>query len=226
MISKANIKKIRSLQYKKYRQAEGLFVAEGPRTVAELTRITAPVALYEGEDAVRASSLQHPQGVLALFPTAIFDHIHPTSTLSLMLDGIQDPGNLGTILRIADWFGIDRVVCSLDTADFLNPKTIQASMGAIAHVKVEYSPLAEVLEALPKDFPVYGTTLDGENIFQEKLTPHGIIVVGNEGNGIRAEVLPYLTKRLLIPPFSLYPHVESLNVGAATAIVCAQFRRL
>ncbi len=227
MISKATIKKIRSLEHKKYRQALGLFVAEGWRTVAELSRIVKPIELYEGEDAMRASLMQHPQGVLAIFPTSIFNTIQPSSSLRLMLDGIQDPGNLGTILRIADWFGIDHVYCSLDTVDFLSPKVIQSSMGAIAHVKTEYVSLTDVLDSLPEGFPVYGTTLDGENIFQQKLTQEGIIVMGNEGNGIRPDILSRLTHRLLIPPFhSLHVHVESLNVAAATAIVCSQFRRI
>ena len=124
MISKARIKFIHSLEKKKYRQAEGLFVAEGPKVIEELCKICSPVETYEGEDAAKASFLQHPQGLLALFPTDIHKHIHPQSNLKLMLDGVQDPGNLGTIIRIADWFGIRHIYCSMECADAFSPKVV------------------------------------------------------------------------------------------------------
>lgn len=227
MISKAKIKQIRSLEIKKYRQLEGLFVAEGPKVIEELCKVCEPAEVYEGEDATKASFLQHPQGILALFKTDIFDKIIPQSKLKLMLDGIQDPGNLGTIIRIADWFGIDHIYCSNNTVDVLNPKTVQATMGSLARVKIEYCELEQLLDTMPKNIPIYGTLLDGESIYKTELTKEGIIVMGNEGNGISNEIRNRISKKLLIPS---YPEnrdtAESLNVAIATAIVCSEFRKL
>lgn len=226
MISKAKIKLIKSLEQKKFRSAEGLFVAEGPKVIGELSKICRPVEVYEGEDATRASFLQHPQGMLALFPTSIFENIKPQSELKLMLDGVQDPGNLGTIIRIADWFGIDHIYCSRETADVFNPKVVQATMGSLARVKVEYCDLPALLDSLPEDYPVYGTLLDGNNIYKEKLDSKGIIVMGNEGNGISEAIRQRVNHRLLIPSFpENRPTAESLNVAIATAIVVAEFRK-
>lgn len=226
MISKARIKFIHSLEKKKYRQTEGLFVAEGPKVIEELCKICSPVEIYEGEDAAKASFLQHPQGLLALFPTDIHKHIHPQSNLKLMLDGVQDPGNLGTIIRIADWFGIDHIYCSIECADAFSPKVVQATMGSLARVKTEYCNLGEVLDSLPDDYPVYGTLLDGDNIYKADLTEHGIIIMGNEGNGISEEIRKKISRKLLIPNYPEgRPTAESLNVAIATAIVCAEFRR-
>lgn len=226
MISKAKIKQIKSLEQKKFRSAEGLFVAEGPKVIGELSKICRPVEVYEGEDATRASFLQHPQGMLALFPTSIFENIKPQSELKLMLDGVQDPGNLGTIIRIADWFGIDHIYCSRETADVFNPKVVQATMGSLARVKVEYCDLPALLDSLPEDYPVYGTLLDGNNIYKEKLDSKGIIVMGNEGNGISEAIRQRVNRRLLIPSYpENRPTAESLNVAIATAIVVAEFRK-
>ncbi len=226
MISKAAVKRIRSLGARKHREREGLFVAEGRKTIEEISRTVAPVETYFGEDAARASLLRTPQGELALFPADIFSRINPVSELFLMLDGVQDPGNLGTIIRVADWFGIDRIVCSPDTADALSPKVVQASMGSVARVRVEYAGLAGMLDSLPGDFPVYGTALDGAVIYGEKLSSRGVIVMGNEGNGIRGEVMRRVGRRLFVPG---YPpgqrRAESLNVAAAAAVVCSEFRR-
>lgn len=226
MISKAKIKLIKSLEQKKFRSAEGLFVAEGPKVIGELSKICKPVEVFEGEDATKASFLQHPQGILALFPTDIFENIKPQSELKLMLDGVQDPGNLGTIIRIADWFGIDHIYCSRETADVFNPKVVQATMGSLARVKVEYTDLAALLDSLPNDYPVYGTLLDGNNIYKEKLENRGIIVMGNEGNGISEAIRQKVNHRLLIPSYPEdRPTAESLNVAIATAIVVAEFRK-
>lgn len=226
MISKARIKFIHSLEKKKYRQTEGLFVAEGPKVIEELCKICSPVEIYEGEDAAKASFLQHPQGLLALFPTDIHEHIQPQSNLKLMLDGVQDPGNLGTIVRIADWFGIDHIYCSMECADAFSPKVVQATMGSLARVKTEYCNLGEILDSLPDDYPVYGTLLDGDNIYKADLTEHGIIIMGNEGNGISEEIRKKINRKLLIPNYPEgRPTAESLNVAIATAIVCAEFRR-
>ena len=200
----------------------------------------------------RISFLQHPQQVLAVFelpdqhPTPITQHQSPNTQhppfgragvgsnscpLMLALDGIQDPGNLGTIIRIADWFGIKTILCSTDTADAYNPKVVQATMGSLARVHLYYSNLPDILDALPDSIPVYGTFLDGNDIFREKLSPSGIIVMGNEGNGISAPVAQRINRRLLIPHYSI-PGTsltsggpDSLNVAIATAITCAEFRR-
>ena len=188
------------------------------------------------EELRRVSFLQHPQQVMALFPlpegsenTDILKRkvfSLSASNLFLALDGVQDPGNLGTIIRIADWFGISTLFCSHDTADAYNPKVVQATMGSIARVKVIYTNLLALFEQLPEGMPVYGTFLDGKNIYQQPLTPNGIIVMGNEGKGISKEVAAHINHHLLIPS---YPAgrvtADSLNVAIATAITCAEFRR-
>ena len=267
MLSKATIKRIRALEQKKFRRQTGLFVAEGPKVVGDLLAAmsaceifataewlsenrnlitTATVTEVSDEELRRLSFLQHPQQVLATFPTpnstnnqqattSIHQFDSPLSTwrgvggeasLSLALDGIQDPGNLGTIIRIADWFGIETVFCSPDTADAYAPKVVQATMGSLARVKIVYQDLATLIDALPTDFPVYGTLLDGRDIYAEPLTPHGLIVMGNEGNGISPEIAKKITRRLLIPNYPAdRPTADSLNVAIATAITCAEFRR-
>ena len=149
-----------------------------------------------------------------------------TSELNLALDGVQDPGNLGTIIRIADWFGITHIYCSQDTADVYNPKVVQATMGSIARVKVEYGNLLGLVESLPADVPVYGTLLDGDNIYQQQLENRGLIVMGNEGKGISPALAKKVNRRLLIPNFPEgRATADSLNVAIATAITCSEFRR-
>ena len=174
----------------------------------------------------QASFLQNPQQVLAVFYQANREiDIDPSTELLLALDGIQDPGNLGTIIRLADWYGIRHILCSYDTVDVYNPKVVQATMGALARVNIHYSDLVEFLVE-HKDIPVYGTLLDGNDMYKQHLTPNGIIIMGNEGNGIKSEIQQMITNKLYIPnypPDSLTS--ESLNVAIATAIVCAEFRR-
>ena len=237
MLSKNQIKLIRSLELKKNRKRENLFVAEGPKVVGDLLKAgfhphsifsTQPhdnAQTVTEDELRRISFLQHPQEVLALFEISPTSSLQlPPSSLSLALDGIQDPGNLGTIIRIADWFGISTIFCSQDTADCYNPKVVQATMGSIAHVNIVYGDLVKLLSETT--LPVYGTLLDGENIYQQELTKEGIIVMGNEGNGISQEVRPLITHRLLIPNFSTQGETaESLNVAIATAITCSEFRR-
>ena len=248
MISKNQIKFIRQLEMKKYRNRERLFVAEGPKVVGDLLRKYGAKAIYATEEwspsadvslslvewitddeLHRISFLRHPQQVLALFPIPESDSSlalsHLTSSLSLALDGIQDPGNLGTIIRIADWFGIDTIYCSEDTADAYNPKVVQATMGSLARVNIIYISLESLLDNLPDDFPVYGTILDGDDIYQQPLSQNGIIVMGNEGNGISQEIRTKVNRRLLIPRFRTGDSAESLNVAIATAITCSEFRR-
>ena len=242
MISKNQIKYIRQLEQKKFRKRENCFVAEGPKVVGDLMKRYQPKAIFatrawlEGagigsqateitdEELRRISFLQNPQQVLALFfiPSTIF---YQPSTLSLALDSVQDPGNLGTIIRIADWFGIDTIYCSEDTADAYNPKVVQATMGSLAHVHIIYCDLLQLFDALPPSYPVYGTLLDGDDIYQQPLSQEGIIVLGNEGNGISEAVRQRVTRRLLIPNFHQGESAESLNVAIATAITCSEFRR-
>jgi TrmH family RNA methyltransferase len=246
MISKNQIKYIRQLEQKKFRKRENCFVAEGPKVVGDLMHQYQPKAIFATEDwngieltgpvpvsrvtdeeLRRISFLQTPQQVLALFPIPEHtSYLSPlTSHLYLALDSVQDPGNLGTIIRIADWFGIDTIFCSEDTADAYNPKVVQATMGSLAHVHIIYTDLLQLFDTLPSNFPVYGTLLDGEDIYQQPLSDYGIIVMGNEGNGISEAVRQRVTHRLLIPNFHQGPSAESLNVAIATAITCSEFRR-
>ena len=257
MLSKAKIKLIRSLGQKKGRREHQLFVAEGPKVVAdllergragllvatqqwtehnaELSRLCDELCMVSPEELSKVSFLQHPQDVLGLFPIPLTaDDIHATAhwchrtekELVIALDGVQDPGNLGTIIRIADWFGIELIICSHDTADIYNPKVIQATMGSLARVEVVYADLQEVIDGLPAGTPVYGTLLNGDDLYSSELTANGLLVMGNEGNGISEEVARRLTHRLLIPNFPAgRPTADSLNVAIATAVTCAEFRR-
>lgn len=241
MISKNQQKYIRQLEQKKFRKREGVFVAEGVKVVGDLLKRYQPTALFATQDwqvpqgftattvsddeLRRISFQQHPQQVLGLFS---IPEVHPaplSGQLSLALDGVQDPGNLGTIIRIADWFGIENIYCSEDTVDAWNPKVIQATMGSIARVNIIYINLAEWLDALPASFPVYGTFLDGDNIYTQPLSREGLIIMGNEGNGISAAVRSRVSHRLLIPDFHHGDTADSLNVAIATAITCSEFRR-
>lgn len=246
MISKKLIKLIKSLEQKKYRKREKLFVAEGPKVVGDLMAMMAPqhiIATPEwygerqvAEDVVvseeelrKVSFLQHPQEVMALFTLPEMEAL-PTEqlydNLTLALDDVQDPGNLGTIIRLADWFGIEHIVCNQATADAYSPKVVQATMGSIARVRLHYTNLAEYLERLPGKVPVYGTFLDGKSLYAEALSAPAVIIMGNEGNGISEAVERHVTKRLLIPSYPAdRPTAESLNVAIATAITCAEFRR-
>ena len=149
-----------------------------------------------------------------------------TQKLSLALDGIQDPGNMGTIIRIADWFGIENIYCSIDTVDCWSPKVVQATMGSIARVNIYYINLPAFIDKVPNDCPIYTTLLTGCNIYNQKLSQNGIIVMGNEGKGISEELRQKVNKSLYIPNYSLKESsAESLNVAVATAIICAEFRR-
>ena len=230
MLTKNQIKLVRSLEQKKNRKREGLFVAEGPKVVGDLLRGGfRPYAIYStlprpdaqlitDEELHKLSFLQHPQEVIAVFEIPHSSLLTPHSSL------LQDPGNLGTIIRIADWFGIDTIYCSEDTADVYNPKVVQATMGSLAHINIIYTDLAELLQNA--HCPVYGTLLDGEDIYHQELASEGIIVMGNEGNGISQKVRPLITHRILIPNFNKNKETaESLNVAIATAITCSEFRR-
>lgn len=246
-LSKNRIKYIHSLEQKKVRKSEKVFLAEGAKLVKDLlghfpclflaavpewlinndTSIANEVVEVSYEELFRASLLKTPQDVLAIFrqPGENVDYTVIEHSLCLALDGIQDPGNLGTIIRLADWFGIEHIFCSPNTVDAYNPKTIQATMGGIARVKIHYTHLPYLIQSLVH-VPIYGTFLNGKNIYHEQLSANGLIIMGNEGNGITKEVEQLITNRLYIPNYPESRETsESLNVAIATAVVCAEFRR-
>lgn len=255
MVTKQDIKNVHALSIKKYRDAEGSFVAEGPKVVSDLLPLmhaqtlfatkeylqTIPPTLLKQVDRVeetdkntieKLSLLKTPRQVVAVFQKPKVDEdvktlaLLPVELLCLMLDDVQDPGNLGTIVRLADWFGIEHVFASLQTADVYAPKVVQATMGAIGRVQIHYVSLSEMLNVLPKSVPIYGTFLDGDNIYESNLSSKGLIVMGNEGKGISNELAGMVTHKLFIPPYPLGRATsESLNVAIATAVVCAEFRR-
>lgn len=247
MISKNKIKYIHSLELKKNRRQENVFVAEGHKLVGDLLGIFPckylaateewwaehPAVQADEKDIVtneelsKASFLKTPQSVLAIFEQdhSLVDISVIRKSLCLALDDVQDPGNLGTIIRLADWFGIEHIFCSPNTADVYNPKTVQATMGGIARVKLHYGSLTELISQLG-DTPVYGTFLNGDNIYTKDLSSNGLIVMGNEGNGISPEVEKLINQRLYIPNYPQDRETsESLNVAIATSVVCAEFRR-
>ncbi len=220
---KSEISFVRSLTDKRTREEHGLFVVEGPKMVAEALASGWVVKKVYGvgsgdweevspRDLERMSSLRTPQGVLAV--VCMQDISASDSGCVLALDGIQDPGNLGTIIRTADWFGISRILCSPDCADRFNPKAVQASMGAIFRIPVSYGKLI-----FPPNAPVYGAFLDGESIYDTRFAENGVILLGSEGRGISAAAAKHVTHRITIPSFS--PRAESLNVAAAAAIFCS-----
>lgn len=252
MLSKSKIKLIQSLNIKKNRDESGVFLVEGNKMVEEAIRsgfgieflaCTSGFAAQhpeikhranewvetDSETISKASLLKNPQEALAIVVQQKnkSPEINPENELCLALDFIQDPGNLGTILRIADWFGISQVVCSENTVDVFNPKVVQASMGSIFRIKIGITELSGYIKnAATKGIPVYGTFLEGKNIYTETLTSNGIIVLGNEGNGISEPVRRLITNKLLIPNFSTNENKpESLNVAVAAAICCSEFRR-
>jgi len=256
-ITKAQIKLVRSLQQKKFRDELSLFVAEGEKCVSELRKAFELVYLFrEGENATRTeieqmSGLRTPQGVIGVFKKQSFSEaglsagpssgsfsdsgLSAEGGLFLALDGVQDPGNLGTIIRTCDWFGVHDIFCSPDTADCFNPKVVQATMGALARIRLHYVDLPQKLsEFRNQHLAIYGTLLDGQNMYEvlrdkSQIINHKsqIIVMGNEGNGISQAVRQFITHPLYIPSYPKNVETsESLNVSIATAIVLAEFRRI
>jgi len=245
-INNGIIKEVRALANKKHRDEAGLFVAEGTKCVRDTWDafacrwIIATRAWYDQcgtaqhydkivfaskRDMARMSQFDNPSDVIAVYekPVDRVDESRVAASLNIVLDNIQDPGNLGTIIRLADWFGVSDIFASQGTVDVYNHKVVQATMGAIARVKVHYGDLGEVFDTYPQ-LPVYGTFLDGDNIYQASLGKTGFVVFGNEGQGIGAQVAARATHRLLIPK-SRHAHSESLNVGVAAAIVMSEFSR-
>jgi len=251
LISIQTIKRVKALQQKKFREEEKRFVVETPKIVEELLRsktysVEVVYALktwidenwkrfarhtfeeVTPKELERISGLQAPNQVLAVVekPEVSTDLNTVFSDTSLMLDDIRDPGNLGTILRIADWFGIKHVICSNESVEYTNPKCIQASMGSFLRVEVHYADLPKILSEKPESTPIYGAFMEGENIYQTELNPKSCIVIGNETHGISKPVEALLTKKIHIPSFSTeQTHAESLNASVATAIFCSELRR-
>lgn len=247
-ISNNIIKIVRSLSQKKYRNIENCFVAEGTKCVSDTWNYFNCRWLIATKEWIDNSRIKVPEGKLVVAHKRQLERISQFSTasdvvavyeipdndlnaenfkdeLTLVLDGVQDPGNLGTIIRVCDWYGIKNIVCSRDTVDVYSHKVIQATMGAISRVKVFYADLSSFFE-FNSDIPVYGTFLEGENIYQQELRNTGFIIMGNEGKGISDDVKNYVTHKLYIPSFpSDSVTSESLNVGIATAITLSEFKR-
>lgn len=250
-LSKNKIKYFNSLNLKKNRDNEQVFIAEGIKLVGDLlpyfkakyivattewlsknSHIADEIIEIENiEEMKKITLLSTPSPVYVVFYRSQYDFnlqdLLLKRELILALDTVQDPGNLGTIIRIADWFGIKNIICSHGTVDVYNAKTIQSTMGALARVKVHYVELRDVLDTFRKQaYPIYGTFLDGVSIYNAELAKYGIIVMGNEGNGISDEIAKLVSDKLLIPSYPADELTsESLNVAVATAIVCSEFRR-
>ncbi|WP_158826463.1 TrmH family RNA methyltransferase [Mucilaginibacter lacusdianchii] len=245
MLSKSQVSLLKSLQQKKFRREHGLFVAEGFKSVAEFTASSyviqtvyhTPAAgskLYQlskkinfqeitATELEKISSLTTPQEVLAVIHIPEWPALQQQQLrqkFTLVLDGVQDPGNMGTIIRTADWFGIQNIICSIDTVDVYNPKVVQATMGSLSRVSVHYTDLTQLLPQL--NLPLYGALLDGENIYATDFGTEGLVVMGNEGNGLRTEIQQLIDKKITIPRIG---QAESLNVAIATALFCSEINR-
>ncbi len=249
MLSKNKTKFVNSLQKKKNRDKEGLFLVEGTKMVSELLQsgyetvelfhtpqwqapqidLKCHITEVTAAALKQISQLKTPQHAVAIAkkPAALSLFKLPENELVLALDAIRDPGNLGTLIRLADWFGITKIICSPDSVDAFNPKVVQASMGAIFRVAVYYADLPTLFKESSNNIPVYGTFMEGEDLYTTPLQPHGCIVLGNEGQGISPTVAEWVTHKLHIPNFNPAPvSSESLNISIAGAIICAEFRRV
>jgi TrmH family RNA methyltransferase len=240
MLSKNQIKLITSLQQKKYRKQHQLFFAEGVKVIEELLRskyelqtifVTEPLDFKVATDKIhtispaelkKISALTTPNTCLAVFkiPTENFSL---KEGLLVALDDVRDPGNLGTIIRLCDWFGVEQLICSPETVDIYNPKVVQATMGSIGRVTILYTDLVPFLKSI--SLPIFGTFMDGENIYKQDLPSNAILIMGNEANGISDEVAQCITSKLAIPRFGQLQETESLNVATATAIILSEFKR-
>lgn len=251
LLSRNKIKYLTSLKVKKYRNLHGHFIIEGEKIIKDIlgdgqtiirqlvataewlrenqigrSAFIEEIAEADRQDLARISTLETPPPVLAVMditrPRLEINEL--SRSWSLALDNIQDPGNMGTIIRTASWFGIRNILCSMDCVDCFNPKVVQASMGALLHTKIHYTELPEMLSMLPSDssYGIYGTFMDGTSVFELPATGRGIIVFGNEAGGISENLIPFLQTRITIPPVNRNGiHVESLNVASAVAVVCA-----
>lgn len=239
MISKSQIKLITSLKQKKYRITHDLFFVEGTKVIQEFYgagwEIYAlfstemldfvsenKVTLISENELKKISALKTPNKALAVFKLPALKPIVSVN-FSVALDGIRDPGNLGTIIRLCDWFGVKTLLCSHDTVDCFNPKVIQSSMGSLARVEVHYLDLENYFEK--NHLPVYGAFMEGDNVYAEKLPRQAILLMGNEGNGISKKLEKFLSKKISIPQFGVDHKTESLNVAMATSILLSEFHR-
>ncbi|AVR45531.1 RNA methyltransferase [Christiangramia fulva] len=240
MVSKSQIKLIKSLSQKKFRTEHQLFVVEGKKSIEEFLKsgyetsffFTSEEGLFEAEGAVliaetelaKITMLKNPQKVLAVFKIP-----KPASPnfngLIVALDGVRDPGNLGTIIRLCDWFGVEQIMASDDTVDCYNPKVVQASMGSLGRIKIQYLDLEKIFKVLPVDYPVFGAFLEGENVYKSILPERAVIVMGNEAHGIRENITQFINSPVTIPQFGKNQQTESLNVAMATAVFLSEFRR-
>jgi len=244
MLSKSQISLIKSLQLKKFRKIHNLFIVEGIKSITEFfnedytfhsifylpemsPKVVNFLQIIKGNEITsdelkKISTLTNPQGVLAVFKISELklENTDLKNKFTLALDFIQDPGNLGTIIRTADWFGMNTLICSNDTADAYNPKVIQASMGSLARMKIIYCDLDEWLSQC--NLKIYGAVLNGKSIYEHTFEGEGIVILGNEGNGIRENILPYITEKITIPRFG---KAESLNVAISSAIICSELNR-
>lgn len=239
MLSKQQIKDINRLKQKKYRYQEGLFIVEGIKSIKEflksdhrLYRLYSTVDLFSTKDEnfeiisekdlARITSFKNPQVALGIFH--IQDGSVPKpSGLSLVLSDINDPGNLGTLVRLSDWFGIRNIYCSENTVDRYNPKVVQASMGSLSRVKVFSTDLKAVLEG--QELPVYGASMEGDPVYELSLPDKALLVIGNEAKGINDELFPHIDQMISIPNFSSFHRTESLNAAMAGGILMSEFRR-
>ena len=239
MLSKNQLKLITSLKQKKYRIQHGLFVAEGIKVVKEL--LNSPIelvnlyctkeldeflsynpAIISDKELSKISNLKTPNKVLGVFKTPK-QHSYKDKGLVLVLDDIKDPGNLGTIIRLCDWFGIEQLVCSNETVDSYNAKVVQATMGSLTRVSIIYEELIPFFKTT--SLPVYGALLDGENVYKSKLPKDAILVIGNESNGISTPIINSISNKITIPRFGNLQQTESLNAATATAILLSEFKR-
>lgn len=238
-LSKNQLKLITSLQQKKYRTKYSLFIAEGTKVVNEFLNSNFELDQlfcvdnlgYEGIENInlvselelkKISSLKTPNNVLGLFKIPA-ESLLKTEGLILVLDEVNDPGNLGTIVRLCDWFGVDQLVCSKNTVDCYNAKVVMASMGSLTRVSIVYTDLLPYLESV--DLPKYATLMDGDNVYKTKLPTQAILVMGNEANGISESVQKLLNHAISIPRFGEFQQTESLNVATATAVLLSEFKR-
>ena len=239
MVSKNQIKLINSLQQKKYRKLHNLFIAEGKKVIQELIDANFSLEhlfvtkenlfdskynfeLISDNDLKKISALTTANDCLAVFKIKEVNS-HSSSGLELALDNIKDPGNIGTIIRLCDWFGISKIVCTEETVDIYNPKVVQATMGSLARVEVLYTNLANYLKTT--DLEIFGTFMEGTKIYKTELPSKGIIVMGNEANGISTEIENLVTQKISIPRFGSLQQTESLNVATATAVILSEFKR-
>ena len=239
MVSKNQIKLINSLQQKKYRKLHNLFIAEGKKVIQELIDANFSLEylfvtkenlfdskynfeLISDNDLKKISALTTANDCLAVFKIKEVNS-HSSSGLELALDNIKDPGNIGTIIRLCDWFGISKIVCTEETVDIYNPKVVQATMGSLARVEVLYTNLADYLKTT--DLEIFGTFMEGKNIYKQELPARGIIVMGNEANGISTDIENLVTQKINIPRFGSLQQTESLNVATATAVILSEFKR-